>query len=73
MGLINRVMLQLQTILQYFYKLLFYPTSYWFLSRPTDNITFLFIYNHLPRYQFIKEFVFLAFSLANICFTNHKK
>ena len=77
MGLTNRVILQLQTILQHFYKLLLYPTSYWFSSRPTDNITFLFIYNHLPHHQFIKgfvkEFVSLTFSLTNICFTNHNK
>ena len=62
MGLTNRVMLQLQTILKHFYKLLLWPTF---------NITFLFIYNHLPHYQFVKifvkEFVYLAFSLTNMC------
>ena len=41
-----RVMLQTQTILQYFYKLLMCPTSYWFSYRPTIKITFSFIYNH---------------------------
>ena len=36
------VMLQLQTILQCFYKMLMWQISYWFLSRPTINITFFF-------------------------------
>ena len=52
-----KVMLQSQIILQYFYKLLMYPTSNWFSSRPTINITFSFTSNHSPYQQFIKFFV----------------
>ena len=37
-----RVMLHSRTILQHFYKLLMWPTSYWFSSRPTINNTFSF-------------------------------
>ena len=50
-------MLLSQTILQYFYKLLMWPTFYLFLSRLTINITFLFINNHSPHQQFVKYFV----------------
>ena len=65
------VMLQPQTILQYFYKLLLWSTSYRFSFGPTDNITFLFTNNHSPYQQFIKMFVFLAFSI--IFSFSHKK
>ena len=41
----RRVILQSQTILQHFYKLLMWPTFYWFSSRPTINITFSFTNN----------------------------
>ena len=42
----GRVMLQPQIILQYFYKMLMWPISYWFSSKPTINITFSFTNNH---------------------------
>ena len=42
----ERIMLQPQTILQYFYKMLMWSTPYWFSSKPTINITFSFINNH---------------------------
>ena len=35
-------MLQTQTVLQHFYKMLMWPTSYWFSSKSTINITFSF-------------------------------
>ena len=38
-----------KAILEYFYKLLMYPTSHWFLSKPIINITFSFTNNHLPH------------------------
>ena len=44
-------------ILQYFYKMLMWPTSYWFLSRLTINITFSFTNNHLQYQQFVNFFV----------------
>ena len=47
--LILRVMLQPQTILQYFYKMLMWPTSYRFSSKSTINITFSFTNNHSPH------------------------
>ena len=60
----QRVMLQKQTILQHFYKMWMWPTFYWFSSRPTINITFLFTNNHSPHQQFVKFFVKLFVSLA---------
>ena len=42
-------MLQLQTILQHFYKMLMQLTSYWFSFKPTINIIFLFTNNHSPH------------------------
>ena len=45
----NRVMVQSQIILQYFYKMLMWPTSYWFSSKPTINITFSFTNTHSPH------------------------
>ena len=60
-----RVMIRLQIILPYFYKLLLWPISYWFLLGPTNNITFLFTNNHSSLQQFmnvfVKKFVSLAF------------
>ena len=53
-------MLQLQIILQHFYKMLMWATSYWFSSRSTINIIFSFTNNHLPHQQFVKWFVSLA-------------
>ena len=41
----------------YFYKLLMWPTSYWFSSRSIINITFSFTNNHLPHQQFVKILV----------------
>ena len=46
-----------QTILQYFYKMLICSISYWFLSRTTINITFLFTNNHSPHQHFANIFV----------------
>ena len=40
---VARVIIQSQTILLYFYKLLLWPISYWFSSWLSNNITF-FIY-----------------------------
>ena len=51
-----RVMLQLQTILQYFYKPLMLPTFYWFSPKPTININFSFINNYSPHQQFVRFF-----------------
>ena len=60
-----RVILRPKTILPYFYKLLLWPISYLFSSRPTNNITFLFTNNHSSYQQFmkvfVKKFVYLAF------------
>ena len=60
-------MLQAKTILQYFYKLLLWPTSYWFPFWSTPNITLTFTNNYLSHQQFvkffIKNFVSLTFSL----------
>ena len=53
----KRVMLQSQTILQHFYKMLMWPTSYWFSFRPTINITFSFSNNYLAHQQFVNSFV----------------
>ena len=52
--MIIRVVLQLQIILQYFYKLLLWPTSYWFSYRPTNNIIFYLpmITHHISSLQF---------------------
>ena len=57
-------MLQLQIISQHFYKPLIWPTSYYFSSKPTINITFLFINNHSSHQQFIKKFVKKFISLT---------
>ena len=57
-------MLQLQTILQYFYKMLMWSTSYWFSSKSTINITFSFTNNHSPHQQFVKFFVKQFISLT---------
>ena len=64
-------MLQPQTILQHFYKMLICPVSYWFSSRTTINITFLFTNTHSPHQHFInifvKKFVFLTlFKYENV-------
>ena len=48
-------MLQTQIILQHFYKILMWLTSYWFSSSPTINITFSFTNNHLSYQQFVKK------------------
>ena len=44
-----------------------YPTSYWFSSKLTINITFSFTNNHSPHQQFVKffekKFEFLALFL----------
>ena len=53
----KKVMQQPQIILQHFYKMLMWPNSYWFLSRPTVNITFSFTNNHFPPQQSVKFFV----------------
>ena len=50
-------MLQVQTILQYFYKLLLWLISYWFSFGPTTSIIILFINNYLLHQQFRKFFV----------------
>ena len=42
--------------LQHFYKMLMWPTSYWFSSRPIINITFSFTNNHSPYQQFVNFF-----------------
>ena len=59
-------MLQLQTILQHFYKLLMWLTSNWFSFRPTINITFLFTNNHshfsILQNSFVKKFVYMTLS-----------
>ena len=44
-----------QIILQYFYKMLMWPTSYWFLSKLTINIIFSFTNNLSPYQQFVKK------------------
>ena len=62
--IVAKVMLCPQTILSYFYKLLLWPISYWFSSRLTNNITFLFINNHSSHQQFMKVFVKKFVSLA---------
>ena len=57
------VMLYSKTILQNFYKLLMWITSYWFSSKPTINTintTYLFTNNHSSHQQFVKKFVVLA-------------
>ena len=56
-------MLQLQTILQYFYKLLMYSTYYWFLFRPTINITFLFTKKYSLHHQFVKKVCIASITL----------
>ena len=62
---VARVILRPKTILPYFYKLLLWPISYLFSSRPTNNITFLFTNNHSSYQQFmkvfVKKFAYLAF------------
>ena len=52
-----RIMLQLQTILQHFYKLLMWLTFYWFSFRVTINIIFSLTNNHSPHQHFVKNFV----------------
>ena len=47
-----------------FYKLLLWPIFYWFSSRPTNNIIFLFINNHSSHQQFMKVFIKKFVSLA---------
>ena len=47
------IMLRIQTILQYFYKMLIWLISYWFSSKPNINITFSFATNHSPHQQFV--------------------
>ena len=42
-------MLQAKTILQYFDKLLLWPTSYWFPFWSTPNITLTFTNNYLSH------------------------
>ena len=59
-----RVMLQPQTILQYFYKQLMWSAFYWFSSRPTINIVFSFTNNYSPHQQFVNIFVKMFVSLA---------
>ena len=57
------VMLYSKTILQNFYKLLMWITSYWFSSKHTTNTintTYLFTNNHSSHQQFVKKFAFLA-------------
>ena len=51
------VMLQTQTVLQHFYKMLMWPTSYWFSSKSIINITFSFTNNHSPHQQLIKKII----------------
>ena len=60
----QRLMLQKQTILQYFYKMWMWSTFYWFSSKPNINITFSFTNDHSPHQQFVKNFVKLFVSLA---------
>ena len=50
-------MLQLQTILQHFYKFLIWPTFYWFSFRSTISIIFLFINDYISHQQFVKFFI----------------
>ena len=50
-------MLSSQIILQHFYKMLMWSTSYWFSSKLTIIITFSFSNNHLPHKQFVKFFI----------------
>ena len=57
-------MLHQYTILQHFYKMLMWLTSYWFSFRPINNITFSFTDNHLPHQQFVKKFIKYFVSLA---------
>ena len=45
----NRIMLWSQIILQHFYNMLMWATSYWFSSKPTINITFSFTNNYLSH------------------------
>ena len=66
-------MLQLQTILQYFYKQLMYPTYYWFSSKLTINITFSFTNNHSPHQRFVIFFVKLFVSLALFMSSNENQ
>ena len=56
------VMPRPQTILERFYKMLMWLTFYWFWSRPTINITFLFTNNYLSHQQFVQIFVKLFVS-----------
>ena len=62
--ILKRVMLQPQTILQYFYKLLIWPIFYWFSFRHTINITFWFTNNYSPHQQFVNFFVKMFVSLV---------
>ena len=50
-------MLHPQTILQQFFKMLMWPTSYWYSSKYIINIIFLFTNNYLSYQQFVKKFV----------------
>ena len=50
-----RVILYPQTILQHFYKVLMWPTVYWFSSKSTININFSFTNNYSPHQQFVKK------------------
>ena len=61
-------MLQPQTILQYFYKLLMWPAYYWFSFKSIINIIFSFTNNHSPHKQFVKFFVkkFISLTLLKI-------
>ena len=54
---LRRVMLQTQTILQYFYKILIWLTSYWFSLGPQLISFFSFTNNHSSNQQFVKKFV----------------
>ena len=75
------IILQSQIILQHFYKLMMWPTSYLFLSRPTINIIFSFTNNYSPYQQFVKffvkKFIFLALVLPKCVvltfFSNYKQ
>ena len=51
------VILQSQTILQHFYKMLMWSTSYWFSSKPIINFIFSFTNNHSLHQQFVKNFL----------------
>ena len=53
----SRIIIQPQTILLHFYKLLLWPTSYWFSSSPSNNIIIFIYQQSLTTLTVCKKFL----------------